>query len=303
MMNTADNFGYTSRATGQIQNDLLAAGVSILGFKSGSTAGKAGMQKGDIVVEYDGKRNLTTDKLMALTAVTRPEGTQIRVVFMRDGHEHSTLLPPGPLGISVLDTTMHTSSGREASDVFFSELTDRFKRLGLGTLGAYLVLGLLAFGAAALGFLVIGSWDNLVILLLMMLVAAILLGFVYYSIRDFLRLTAAQMAVSLLFLGWVVATLELIRRSQDSLLILGLMILSGGALFVLLYCFIHFIPSLREEKGTLFGIGIGMWTGIGICYTLWGHNPDLFLSRWLLFAWVGVCGYIGYRIVDEKNQL
>lgn len=297
-MNTADNFGYASRANSQDQGDLSSAtGVSILGFKSESTAREAGMQTGDIIVEYDGMRNLTTDKLMALTTVTRPEGTQIRMAFMRNGHERSALVPPGPLGISVLDTTMHTSSGQDASD----ELTERFKRLGLGTLWAYLVLGLLTFGAAALGFLVIGSWDNLVILLFMLLVPAMVLGFLYYLIWSLLFFPTPQYyAVSLLFFGWVAVTLELIRRAQDSLLILGLAILFFVGFFVLLGCSTQFIPSLRTEKGTVFGIGIGMLAGFGISYGLWGQTWDW--SLFLATACAAIGAYVGRKMVDKNTK-
>lgn len=301
MMNTADNFGFTSQATGQVQ-DGLSAGVSILGFKSESIAGKASMQKGDVIVEYDGKRNLTTDELMSLTTVTRPEGIQVRVVYMRGAHEHSALVPPGSLGISVLDTTMHTSSGQDFWDAFFSDGINRFKRLGLGTLGAYLVLVLLVLGAAAAGFLVIGSWDNLVILLFMILAPAMVLGFLYYLVGEFFLLTRAQLVVVVLFLGGLVAYRELVQRSQDSLLILGLMILSGAAFFVLLWCSIHFIPSLRKEQGLFFGMGIGMWTGFGISYALWGPNLGGFPFVWLATALTAIGAYLGREMVDEKSK-
>jgi hypothetical protein len=301
MTNTADNFGYTARATSQDQNDLSVTGVSILGFKSESIAREAGMQKGDVMVEYDGKGNLTTDKLMALTTVTKPEGTQTRVVFMRDGHERSTRVPSGPLGISASDKTVHTSSEQDFGDVSFSDGINRFKKIGLGTLGAYLVLVLLTLGGAAVGFLPIDSWGNLAIVVFMLSVPAIVIGFLYYLIGEFLSLTGAQMAVNLLFLGWVVVTLELMRRSQDSSLIVGFMILSGAAFFVLLYGFIHYIPSLREGKGTLFGTGIGMWTGIGISYALWGPNWYLFPFRYLVYACILIGGYLGHKIVDKKS--
>jgi hypothetical protein len=302
MPNTEDNFGLTSRATGHRQDDLSAAGVSILGFKSGSIAGKAGMQNGDIIVEYDGMRNLTTDKLTALTTVTKPEGTQVRVVFMRAGHESSTLVPPGPLGISVLDTTTHTSSGQDFGDVFFSELTERFKRLGLGTLGAYLVLALLMFGAAAAGFLVIGSWDNLVIFLMMLLVPAMLLGFLYYLICNLFLIPKPQLVVVALFLGGLLVYRELILRSHDSLLIPCLTILSAAASLVLLWCFIRFMPSLRRDQGIFYGTGIGMWTGFGMVYALQGSTWDESLFSWLVTACVAIGAYLGRKMVDEKSK-
>ncbi len=302
MMNTADNFGYTARATSKDQENLSATGVSILGFKSESIARKAGMQKGDVIVEYDGKRNLTTDELMALTTVTRPEGIQVRVVFMRDGHEHSTGVPPGPLGISVLDTAIHTSSGQDVSDVFFSELLYRFKRLGRGILGAYLILVLLFLGAAASGFLVIGSWDNLVIFLMMILVPAIVLGYLYYLICNLFLTPKPQLAVVALFLGGLLVYRELILRSQDSLLILGLTILSAAASLVLLWCFIHFMPSLRRYQGSFYGTGIGMWTGFGIVYALQGATWDESLFSSLVPVCAATGAYLEHKIVDEKRK-
>jgi hypothetical protein len=261
------------------------------------------MQKGDVIVEYDGMRNLTTGKLMALTVMTKPEGTQVRVFFMRDGHEHSTAVPPGPLGISVLDTTMGASSGRDASDVFFSDATDRFKRIGLGTLGAFLVLVLPVLGGAALGFMPIDSWGNLAIIVIMLSVPAIVIGFLYYLIGEFFSLTKEQLVVVVLFLGGLLGYRELILRSQDSMAILEPMILSCAAFFALLSCSIHFIPSLREAKGVLLGMGIGMWTGLGIGYALWGPEWwDELLLRCLVYACIFLGGHLGHKIVDEKSK-
>ena len=301
MMNTGDNFGFTSQSTGQVQDDLSSTGVSILSFKSESIARKARMQKGDVIVEYDGKRNLTTDKLMALTTVTKPEGTQTRVAFVRDGHAHSIVVPTGPLGISVLDTTIRTSSGQDFWDSFSSDVINRLKRLGLGFLGAYLVLVLLTLGAAAAGFLLIGSWDNLVILLMMILVPALLLGFLYYLIGEFVMVPRAQLSVVALFLVGLVVP-ALISRSQDSKVILELMILSCAAFFVLLCCAIHFIPSLRERKGVFLGMGIGMWTGFGVNYALWGPTWGSYSFSWLATACIAIGGYFGHKIVDKKSK-
>lgn len=89
----------------------VLTGISILGFGPDSSALAAGMEKGDLIIEYNGIGNLTTEKLTALTAATKPAGTETRVVFLRDGKEHSVALPQGPLGISAMDATIQGSAG------------------------------------------------------------------------------------------------------------------------------------------------------------------------------------------------
>lgn len=106
--NSSDNSSY---ASAQNQSKLLLTGVSILGFSSDSSALAAGMEKGDLIIQYSAVGNLTTEKLTALTAATKPAGSEIRVGFLRDGKEHSVTLPPGPLGISAMDATIQGSAG------------------------------------------------------------------------------------------------------------------------------------------------------------------------------------------------
>lgn len=79
-------------------------GVKILDFTPKSDARKAGMAKGDVIVEYNGTRDLTVERLLALTAETRRRRDKALVVFVRDGHEYSARVNPGALGISVADT-------------------------------------------------------------------------------------------------------------------------------------------------------------------------------------------------------
>ena len=82
---------------------LLARGVKIIGFKPESTSQKAGMVNGDIIIAYDETRNLGTEKLARLIEKLEP-GLNIRVAFVREGHEHSLLLKSGPLGIRGKDS-------------------------------------------------------------------------------------------------------------------------------------------------------------------------------------------------------
>lgn len=141
MGTTPDNSCHGSLAKSQGQDHPLVKGVSILGLSPESVAGKAGMQKGDLIIEYHGVRNLTTDQLAALTATTKLKGTQPSVVFVRDGREHSLSVAPGSLGISAMDTTIPGSfekpqNGAETSPNDFTPWTAR---------DAWFVTGLFVF--------------------------------------------------------------------------------------------------------------------------------------------------------------
>lgn len=100
----------------QSHDQLSVRGVSILGFKPNSRAREAGLINGDVIIEYDGAGNLTTDTLADLTAKKGQQGTPARVVFLRGGQEHSIVVSPGSLGISVLDTSVHSLSGHHSSE-------------------------------------------------------------------------------------------------------------------------------------------------------------------------------------------
>ena len=82
---------------------LWDKGVLIIGFNRESPAQAAGMKKGDIIVEYGGIGDLTTQILATLTDATKPETRRTRLVFVRDRQEHSVDLPRGRLGISGQD--------------------------------------------------------------------------------------------------------------------------------------------------------------------------------------------------------
>ena len=84
----------------------LVRGVKILDFSPKSDARKAGLQKGDIIVEYNGAGELTADKLIALNAQTRKEKVHPVVVFVRDGYQYAVQVSRGFLGISVIDATI-----------------------------------------------------------------------------------------------------------------------------------------------------------------------------------------------------
>ena len=117
MGRTPENSGRGTLAESQDQDHPFVKGVSILGFSSESIARKAGMQKGDLIIEYDGVGHLTTDRLASLTGTTGPPRTQPRVIFVRDGREHFLAVAPGSLGISAMDTTIPGSFERHLNSL------------------------------------------------------------------------------------------------------------------------------------------------------------------------------------------
>ncbi len=95
-------------------SDHVLKGVSILGFNPESRAEKAGMEKGDVIVQYSGTGDLTVQKLATLTTVLRSEGVPTDMILVRNGQEYSLTLPYGPLGISAMDTMLKAPAGSEA---------------------------------------------------------------------------------------------------------------------------------------------------------------------------------------------
>jgi hypothetical protein len=98
-----------SSTGGQSHDHMYLQGVSIREFLAESRAEKAGLAKGDVIIEFNGVGDLTADKLGKLTAATKPDQIGIPVVFVRDGQEHSVVVPPGLLGITLKDTTIQGS--------------------------------------------------------------------------------------------------------------------------------------------------------------------------------------------------
>jgi hypothetical protein len=112
-MSGPDNFSDKPRTKSQDQDRSLAQGVQILGFAATSSAKEAGMQKGDVIIEYDGERNLTTDALSLLTGRAKAERIRVNVTFMRGDQLDVVRLPSGSLGISAMDTTIGYRPGLE----------------------------------------------------------------------------------------------------------------------------------------------------------------------------------------------
>lgn len=90
-------------ATGKTSQPMPVKGAYILDFGQKSSARKAGMTKGDVIIEYNGVGELTADKLFSLSSTARAGKKAPQVVFVRDGSEYSVTLPPGPLGAYTTD--------------------------------------------------------------------------------------------------------------------------------------------------------------------------------------------------------
>jgi hypothetical protein len=153
-------------------------GVTILGFNPGSSAEKAGLQKGDVIIGYGGVWDLTIDKLTTLKAVTGLEGTGARAVFVRDGQEHSVNLPPGPLGISAADSTIHDSAKSGMTRTAIESVVQTIQKiyLVLVVMKVLFVLGVLAGLTPPLRS--VGAPG-----LLQSLLITILYCFIYYGLR------------------------------------------------------------------------------------------------------------------------
>lgn len=156
----------------QSEGSLPDRGVMILGFSQESEAREAGMKKGDVIVEYGGIGDLTTERLITLSATTNPEEASTRVVFLRDNQRHSVEFAPGPLGISAMDSTMHIPWEMRTVQDDIRRAVRRIRRV-------YLVLSVMASIAAFSHLLEWkGIWDVLPDVLL-----GTLYGLVYVGLR------------------------------------------------------------------------------------------------------------------------
>lgn len=137
-------------------------GVLVVGFRSNSCVREAGMEKGDVIVEYDGVRNLTTKVLTDLIATKVQADRLPGLAFVRDGKEHSIVVPQGPLGIHVQDTPGRSSfAQREPGDEIWT-VTLVFLWIGILCIGLiFLLVGSILF--------IPYSWSNAVFLVLFIL--------------------------------------------------------------------------------------------------------------------------------------
>lgn len=84
----------------------LVRGLEIVSLTPKSDARKAGLALGDVIIEYNSERDLTAERLIALTAATKRDRIRPLVIFVREGVEYSVRAAPGFLGITVTDTTL-----------------------------------------------------------------------------------------------------------------------------------------------------------------------------------------------------
>jgi S1-C subfamily serine protease len=73
--------------------------VAVSGVLDSSPAQRAGLQPGDQIVRYDGKRIFSMSDLTRRTLEGQP-GEQVVVDILRDGVSMQVAVPRGPIGIS-----------------------------------------------------------------------------------------------------------------------------------------------------------------------------------------------------------
>ncbi|MCJ7458263.1 MAG: PDZ domain-containing protein [candidate division Zixibacteria bacterium] len=76
-------------------------GVLVNGVVEDSPAEKAGIEEGDVIISFDGKKVGSTDKLTGLVRKTAP-GTEVEIKVIRDGEEESLNLTIGESSLSGL---------------------------------------------------------------------------------------------------------------------------------------------------------------------------------------------------------
>ena len=81
-------------------------GLVVVDVAPRSEAAKTGLAKGDVIVEYHGVRELTTDVLRELAAVTKREKVRPVMVFIREGEEYTVRVGPGLGGLTVSETVI-----------------------------------------------------------------------------------------------------------------------------------------------------------------------------------------------------
>lgn len=89
--------------TMKLQRHPQDSGVFIQAANPGSTAEKAGLRKGDVIVAYNGRRWLTTQRLAEHIIAAGSEKRRIHTVFTRDGIQHEVEVSAGALGVSTMN--------------------------------------------------------------------------------------------------------------------------------------------------------------------------------------------------------
>ena len=63
-------------------------------IRAGSSAATSGLQRFDVLIEFDGKKIANFDDLRTLIATKRP-GEQVQIAYTRDGRRHETTVTLG----------------------------------------------------------------------------------------------------------------------------------------------------------------------------------------------------------------
>jgi len=84
----------------------VVRGVMVLDLSPRSDARRAGLTKGDVIIAYDGTRDLSSEKLLTLAGEAKKKRIRPELTFVRDGYEHTVQVDPGILGITMLDTRL-----------------------------------------------------------------------------------------------------------------------------------------------------------------------------------------------------
>ncbi len=90
----------------QSQREFSLRGLAVVDIAPRSEASKTGLIKGDVIIEYHGVRDLTSDTLKELSVATRREKLYPILVFIRDGEEHTVRVGPGLGGLTVAETVV-----------------------------------------------------------------------------------------------------------------------------------------------------------------------------------------------------
>jgi hypothetical protein len=169
---TSGRSASASSTGGKSHDHTYLQGVSIQEFLAESRAEKAGLSKGDVIIEFNGVGDLTADKLGKLTAATKPDQSGVPVVFVRDGQEHSLIVPPGLLGIILKDTTIQGSFPLTIAKAKIELVVQRIQKV-------YLAIVVLALLGVLAGLIKSSDFEHA----LGEFCFFLLYGFVYFGLR------------------------------------------------------------------------------------------------------------------------
>ena len=96
----------TAPPPSQLPAEPPVRGVMVIGFTPKSDAKKVGLAVGDVIIEYDGVRDLTAEKFLALTARTNKGRKKPMLILVRNGYEYSAHVEAGFLGVTVMSTKL-----------------------------------------------------------------------------------------------------------------------------------------------------------------------------------------------------